>query len=179
MARKYAKDYRAVTRLNAAGRRETALVYEGAYYNLSCSAAERKGLRLRCLVLSVLADLCLAALLVFSNRFHPDFRFLVLPSALGVLPAGLVLNCVSALLFARAPYERRIRDKLCSTLPAASLALAILAGLSVAAQLAQPLLHGWSTASALLLVCALCYAAAAWGLFLQRGKLKAEEVPAP
>ena len=178
MTRKYAKDYRVETRLNAAGRRETVAVYEGAYYFFSCSAQELKARKLRCAVLAVLADLFLAALLVFSNHFHPEHRFLVLPEAFAVLPAGIVLNCVSAFCFARKPVERRVRDKLGSTFPAAALALAILAALSVCAQLAQPLLHGWSAPSIWLLACAVCFAAASWGLFLLRGRLKPQEVSA-
>ena len=178
MARKYAKDYRLETRLNVSGRQETVAVYEGAYYFFPCSAQELKAQKVRCAVFAVLADLFLAALLVFSDHFHPEHRFLVLPEALSVLPAGIVLNCVSAFCFANKPVERRVRDKLANTFPAAALALAILASLSVCAQLAQPLLHGWSAPSVWLLACAACFAAASWRLFLLRGRLKPQEVPA-
>lgn len=178
MSRKYAKDYRVETRLNSAGRQELYAVYEGAYYWFSCPQAELKRLKLWYGVLSVLADVFLAILLFSSNRFHPNFRYLILPAALSVVPTYYVLSSAARLCLAREPVVRKHRDKICKTLPGAALVQSLLALLSVAAQLLQPLLHGWDASAIWLLVCAVCYAAASWLLVLRRGALKMEELPA-
>lgn len=179
MARKYAKDYRIETRLNASGRQEMYAVYEGEYYWFSCPEAELKTLKIWYAVCSALSCVLLAVLLFSSGRYDRNFRYAVLPEVLSVLPLYFVLTSAAILCWAREPLVLKNRDKICKTLPGAALFQAILSVLCLAGQVLYPVFYGWDTPAILLIVCAVIFSAASWLMVARRGRLNMEVVPAP
>ena len=130
---RYIKDYRLIEFIDEKGRIRSDYEYIGADYRFRADGGRVKAAKRRVTAALILGWCCfLGALFPVSAAMHTFY--VSFPYIFSAIPLGILADIALTTFRRKEPLEHRHADRLSNRLPAAALAAAILAGVSLAGE---------------------------------------------
>lgn len=177
VTRRYTADYRLENRLSRSGKLKTEAVYKGLWFAFDASAQTVKKMRVLYTVCTTVAVAAVVSLLCLPAALG-HIWYVVLPLAVGLLPAWLCAASLLRLWSAGQKVTREHHDKLGDRFSGASMGLSVLGGISLVGGIVYCALNGAQFTDLLFLALNVLYTGCGITMFAFRKNLSMHSLPA-